>query len=290
MAKRTTEALNVEVDDPALSLVGWRIEDIRARLVTIPDGKNNYVQYVDVSGTARFHSEDWLDRFSRSPFVPPIVITFNRRDSVTPPSYKLTTLESIKTAKNTPVRIIESSYPWECKKPYTPHDLDLRITAYDIIQTTGSDFSLPPKKSSILPVEIVDETTLRSVLLKPENVLAYILRDKYKEELRVHAQGILEFGSVDELLEEDWHNPGLTLNDNHPFEIEVPKISIDILDDEDFFLETHEVGLYSCIPVNASGKLPSRQPRWTVSTGEDIDTYMGEPARAIVRIVDPEAT
>ncbi|MEU3958898.1 hypothetical protein AB0F42_03560 [Streptomyces buecherae] len=61
--EKKIEELDVQVDELALSLVGWQVENVRARLVTESFDGTRFQEIV-VSGTARFLREDWTDRFS----------------------------------------------------------------------------------------------------------------------------------------------------------------------------------------------------------------------------------
>jgi hypothetical protein len=66
VAKKVTE-VPVEINELALSLLGWEVQDFRARVTTDqyePDGK--CFHKLAISGVFRFNDADWVDCFSFS--------------------------------------------------------------------------------------------------------------------------------------------------------------------------------------------------------------------------------
>jgi hypothetical protein len=286
------EPLRVEVDELALSLVGWQVDEVQARLVTKTYGKKDHRQEVSVSGTLRFLSEDWTDRFSGSSYVPSPLLALVRRGGSAAPGLQAAVFETEKKASKRPLRFSHSSRRWECKQPLKPEDLELKLTAYDINEV-DSNFELTPEEVIDIPSEVIDDTTRSSVKARVVNATVQILVEDYSDNLRVHLEGVFEYGTAQQLLTDhvegdDWRDSAPTLEKECPFEVDVPQVEVEILDEVGFLLENGSFSIYAHIPVQEGGKLPGRQPRWVAQGNWDVDDMAGTPARVIVRIVDGE--
>ena len=87
MGSKKAEVIDIVVDELALSLVGWQVEDAQARLVTESHDRTDHEQQVAFSATFRFLSEDWTDRFKDSDgddYAAEVFLTLNRRDTPAP--------------------------------------------------------------------------------------------------------------------------------------------------------------------------------------------------------------
>ncbi|MGA5047647.1 hypothetical protein [Streptomyces arboris] len=297
MAKKIEE-LEVEVDELALSLVGWQVEGVRARLVTDSfDG--THFQEVVVSGTARFLREDWSDRFSGGEdddYPPTLLLGLSPVDRPELVSYEHALLERIKKVAKRPVRFSKTSRSWECSKRVKPETISLQVTSFDLSET---DLGLvwPESKVKPLPVELIDETAREGVRLKPTACGAAIVGKKHEGALQVRLGGFAEFGSATELLAdlvavEPWRSEGADgegdVEAEAPFEAPVPGITVEVLDGTDFLLDQREVSLYGRVPVGEGATLPSRQPRWVAQCSFDLDDLAGDPTRVVVRVLDSE--
>ncbi|WP_426569999.1 hypothetical protein [Streptomyces canus] len=292
------EEIDVEVDELALSLVGWQVENVRARLVT-DSFDDTHFQEIVVSGTARFLQEDWVDRFSRDKdddYPPTLLLGLSPVDQPESVSYTHALLETIKKAGKRPVRFSKSSSTWECSKPVKPEKIRLQVTSFDLDET-NLDLMWPSSKTKPLPVELIDETVHEAVRLKPTNCDATIFGKGHDASLQVRISGFAEFGSAKELLTdlvaiESWR--GDAPEDDHdvegecPFEALLPGITVEVLDATDFLLDKRETALYGRIPVGKGAALPSRQPRWIAQFPFDLDDLSGKPARVVVRVLDAE--
>ncbi|MGW5988211.1 hypothetical protein ACWFRT_02420 [Streptomyces anulatus] len=292
------EELEVKVDELALSLVGWQVENVRARLVT-DSFDDTHFQEIVVSGTARFLKEDWSDRFTRGEdddYPPTLLLGLSPVDRPELVSYTHTLLETVKKAGKRPVRFSESSRIWECSKPVKPEQIALHMTSFDL-EETGLGLVWPSSKTKSLPVELVDETVHEAVRLKPTTCDATVVGKKRDATLQVRLGGFAEFGSARELLAdyiamESWRGdePGddYDVEDECPFEVSMPGIAVEVLDDTDFLLDKCEVSLYGRVPVGEGAALPSRQPRWIAQCSFDLDDLSGVPTRVVVRVLDAE--
>lgn len=292
------EEIDVEVDELALSLVGWQVENVRARLVT-DSFDDTHFQEIVVSGTARFLREDWADRFSRDrddDFPPTLLLGLSPVDRPEAVSYTHALLETIKKAGKRPVRFSKSSRTWECSKPVKSGNIRLQVTSFDL-EEANLDLTWPSSKTRQLPVELIDETVHEAVRLKPTTCDATIFGKKDDASLQVRLSGFAEFGSAKDLLTdlvaiESWRGDAPEDDDDVesecPFEALLPGITIEVLDSTDFLLDKRETSLYGRIPVGKGAKLPSRQPRWVAQFPFDVSDLSGEPARVVVRVLDAE--
>lgn len=292
------EELNVEVDELALSLVGWQVENVRARLVT-DSFDDTHFQEIVVSGTARFLREDWSDRFSRDEddsYPPTLLLGLSPVDRPELAVYTYALLETIRKAGKRPVRFSRSSSSWECSKPVKPEKIKLQVTSFDVSET-DLDLAWPSAKTRPLPVELIDETAHEGVRLKLTACDATIVGKKRDASLQMRLGGFFEFGSAKELLAdlfavESWR--GDAPEDEHeikaecPFEVPLPGLAVEVLDESDFLLDKREVSLYGRIPVGEGAALPTRQPRWIAQFPFDLDELSGEPTRVVVRVLDAE--
>ncbi|OWY83840.1 hypothetical protein [Rhodococcus sp. BUPNP1] len=289
---KSAEPLDVEVDELALSLVGWQVDEVQARLVTKTYGKNDYRQEVVVSGTVRFLPEDRSDKFTSSDYAPPPLLVFSRKGSNTPPTYERALFETEKKARKRPLRFSETSRRWECSEPLSPADLHLRLTAFDISEV-DSNFELPTREGAEVEVNVIDDTTRAGVRARVSNVSAQIVPESYSKTLRVHMEGVFEFGTAQQLLDDyvaddDWRDETPTLEGECPFEVGVPEIEVEVLDGEGFLIATSGFQTYAHIRVQKGGKLPGRPPRWVAQDNLDVEDMSGKPTRVVVRIVDAD--
>ena len=130
MSSKKAEVIDIIVDELALSLVGWQVEDAQARLVTESHGRTGHEQQIAFSATFRFLSEDWTDRLKDSDgddFASEVLLTLNRCDTPAPSSnYKWVVLEKIKKAKKGLIGVSSQSDTWSCTDPLAAKDIDLR--------------------------------------------------------------------------------------------------------------------------------------------------------------------
>lgn len=285
-------ALGVEVDELALALAGWQVEECQARLVTESFGKQDHFQKIAVSGTLRFVPEQWSERFTGSGYVPSPHLVLNRRGGTMAPSFEWVLIETEKKAAKRPLRISRTSSAWECRAPLSPEDLVLGLTAYDLDEL-DTRFELPQAQALDLPLELLDETTRNSVRVKLDSTSAQLLGGGDGGQLRVHLEGTFEYGTAQSLLadylaSEGWPDDLTTLADACPFAVDVPGVVVEVVDETGFLLMQRELDLQGHIPVDAAGKLPGRRPRWAVQTGVDLEDLAGVPARALVRVLDAQ--
>ncbi|MFD3472340.1 hypothetical protein ACFWWM_39705 [Streptomyces sp. NPDC058682] len=295
---KTVQRLDLDVDERSLSHLGWRIDEIEARLITTTYGEWEHHQEIALSATARFRGEDWSDRFGRGDYAPALLLEIGRTGSPTPPQYKRLVMETVPKVSERPWRISETSSSWERESPLAPEEITLRITALDV-EEIESDFDLAPEKHTVLPIEVIDESTQTSaVRLTVTTSSANVLHDPWDSRLRVHLAGSAECGAPEELLavhlaEHDWRDQDSTLEDVCPFEVRLPGLVVEVLEEGGSPLREMEISFYGSIPVGEAGEPPARRPRWIADAIYDLpyvapEHTAREPARVIVRIVDDD--
>lgn len=299
MGSKKTEVIDISVDELALSLVGWQVEDAQARLVTESHGRTNHEQQLAISTTFRFLSEDWTARFKDSDgddYAPSAFLALNRRDAPAPASnYEWVILGKIRKAKKGLIRVSAKTDTWICQAPLAPKDLDLRLTAYDLDYVSdlyiNSKLRLPSPTTIPLEIVIVDETSVEGPHAKFGASHAYVSQGDGCKTLTVHTEGTFEFGTAEDLLKAyvdrcDYAAYESTVDDYAPFEVDVPEIKFEILDDTGFLLEHRTCTFYGHIPIDDQGNVPRRQPRWIGRHVINIDDLPGDPHRVVVRVTD----
>lgn len=300
MADASFEELEVVVDDLGLSLLGWQIQDARARLTTRPDYKG-FRQELTVSGTAYFIPEDWSDRFVRSDddrYPPALLLKVTRPKFEASPIYvRIDPLRYIGQVRKRAIRFSETMRKWQVKQPLTAHDITVGVTAFDLDEGTIRRVELPLGKTSTLPVDFVDETTRKAFQMKVNVMSARVYRRKGESSVHLHTEGSCGFGSVDELFvthladtPNRLRRSGHGFSDEAPFEVELPEVEFELLDETGFILERQSVDFDTTafISVDANGGLPRREPRWILQRFLDVEDLPGMPARACIRFVDPD--
>ncbi|MFG2356342.1 hypothetical protein [Streptomyces sp. NPDC048521] len=289
---RKIEDLQVEVDELGLSLVGWQVDDVRARLMT-DSFDDVHFQEIVVSGTARFLPEDWTERFTGDDpenYPPTLLIGVSHAGAPDAVTYGYALLETIRKAGKRPVRFSKSSRTWECATPVRPDEITLRMTSFDL-EETNIDFVFPSVTPQPLPLDVIDETAHEAVRLKPTAGDAVLVGKDTDRCLQVRLGGFAEFQSADRLLAdlvavEEWRSQDLA--EECPFETPVPGLAVEVVDSTGFLLDKRETSLYGRIPVGEGGRVPSRRPRWIAQYSFDLDDLPGEPDRVVVRLLDAE--
>lgn len=299
MSSKRTEIIDISVDELALSLVGWQVEEAQARLVTKSRDWGDPEQQLAVSAAFRFLSEDWTDRFMRSgkgSYAPTVYIALNRHDAPAPSSdFNRVFFETIQKAKKGLIRVSAKSEAWICQAPLAAKDLDLRLTAYDLHDVSGryvnSEATLPSPTTTPLEIIVVDETSVGAP--RPNVTIAHAFVSKRDDEstLTVHTEGTFHFGSAEDLLKvyrdrQDWVDRVATVKDSVPFEVAVPEIRFEILDGTGFLLNDRTCNFDGHIPVDDQGNVPGRQPRWIGRKVFAISDLPGDPHRVVVRVTD----
>lgn len=294
MDKKVTE-VPVEINELALSLLGWEVQDFRARVTTEQyesDGK--CFHKLAVSGVFRFNDADWGDCFSYSRDYPthPIMLLSSPSISNRPAVCRLYA-GGIK--KGRPVRVADDDWFINTYSPIDHGDLQIELTAYDSVHSDNGISDIPLQMTQI-PIELVDESDPSSVRLAFDQIEAFTHRkfgDQDDTRLGlIRAVGRVTFGTPEELLADwvsTWRQPPRTtptVADKAPFSRGTPTVTFDILDDTGFLLEQIRGDIDITVHVDERGHGPSRAPRWLLDLKFDPDDYSAPPSRIIGRLED----
>jgi hypothetical protein len=296
VANKVTEVTEVpvEINELALSLLGWEVQDFRARVTTDGYDDGDCFHKLAVSGVFRFNDADWVDCFSFSREYPtnPVMLLSSPSISNRPAVSRLNT-GAIK--KDRPVRVADNDFFINTYRPIDHGDLRIELTAYDSVGSRSGISDIPLQVQE-MPIELADESSPSSVRLAFEQIEAFTHR-KYgdQDDARlglIRAAGRVTFGTPEELLADwvsTWRQPPRTtptVADKAPFSRDTPKLMFDILDDTGFLLEQVRGDIGITVHVDERGHGPSRAPRWLLALEFDPDDYSAPASRIIARLED----
>ena len=293
MAKKVTE-VPVEINELALSILGWEVQDFRARVATDQHRSDgNCFHKLAVSGVFRFNDADWVDCFSFSREYPthPIMLLSSPSLSTRP---AICRLNAGAINKSRPVRVADDDWFINTYRPIDHGDLRIELTGYDSVESS-SGITYIPLVEEELPIELVDESGASSVRVTFDQLEAFTHRKQDDDEARhglIRAAGRVTFGTPEELLADwvsTWRKPVTTtptVAAKAPFSRSTQHLMFDILDDTGFLLEQIRGDININVHVDERGRTPSRAPRWLVNLDFDPDDYSAPISRIVARIED----
>lgn len=293
MAKKVSE-VPVEINELALSLLGWEVQDFRARVTTEQySSGGSCFHKLAVSGVFRFNDADWVDCFSHSREYPmrPIMMVSSPALSNRPAFCRLW-VRDIKQGR--PLRVAEDDWFINTNRPIDHGDLRIEVTAVDSIESYNGISRIPLQPTEI-PIELVDESTPSNVCLTFDQLEAFAHRKEDEDDAQrglIRAAGRVTFGTPDKLLADwvsTWRNPPHTtptVAAKAPFSRDAPNLMFDVLDDTGFILEQLRGDIDITVHVDKHGDTPSRAPRWLVNLDFKPDDYSAPVGRIMARIED----
>lgn len=291
---KTVTEVPVELNELALSLLGWEVQDFRARVSTEQHKTGGSCFHkIAISGVFRFNDADWVDCFSYSREYPnhPVMLLSSPAISDQPAVCRLY-VGDIKQGR--PLRIAEDDWFIHTYRPIDHTDLRIEVTAYDAVASYNGIAYIPLVEEPIA-IELADESTPSSVRLTVDRLEAFQHRKDDDDEGRyglIVASGRVIYGTPEELLADwvaTWQRPARTtptVADKAPFSRQTPRLTFDVLDDTGFMLEQLRGDVDITIHVDEHGKTPSRAPRWLVNLAFDPDDYSAPVSRIVARIED----
>jgi hypothetical protein len=293
VSKKTVTEIPVEINELALSLLGWEAQDFRARVTTTQYDDGDCFHKLAVSGVFRFNDDDWVDcfRFSKEYPTHPIMVLRSPALSTLPAISELY-VGDIKQGRA--LRMADDGYFINTRRSIDHGDLRIEVTAYDSVETSNR-ISCIPLQAIEIPVELVDESTPSHVRLTFDQLEAFQHRADDKGDGQhglIRATGRVTFGTPEELLADwvsTWKDPpraAPTVASKAPFSREAPTLVFDVLDDTGFILEQLRGGIDVDVRVDKGGRTPSRVPPWLVNLEFDPDGYSAPVGRIIARIED----
>lgn len=284
--------LAVEIDEVALSVLGWEIASFQARLVAdwYDDDDDDDVFYeVAASMELRFHPDDWQVRHAgSSDFLPNVIWQLRSRTRGPLSSYQCVTLAVKSKAMRAPKLVSERMQTWEAKYPLNPDDLYIWVGGFDWDYTDGSRTS-PGLDWVDVPIEVLDHTTLRGVRTEITELSARI-RDG--EQLEVTARAIHPIGNGEELMAAaydfaDWSvDPKSPVRKQDEFEVTAPQLIINVFDVTGFLLGSRETQ-EGKVTIGEGGVIPPRPATSITAVEFRLRDLSDMPARVVVRLQDP---
>lgn len=293
MAQKRVSEVQVGVNDLALSLLGWEVQDFRARVTTEEYEDGDCFHKLAVSGVLRFNNDDWTDCFSSREYPSSPVMVMRSPSLSTMPA--VSELYAETPTNGRPVRISENDWFVSSHRPIDHSDLRIELTGYDSVDIDRG-ISHIPLDVKMIPIELVDASTPSSVRLTFDQMDAFTHQassdDPSARFGHLRVAGRATFGSPEELLADwvsTWRGPvtkAPTVMDKAPFDRPTPNLVFDVLDDTGFLLEQIQGDISIYIPVDADGRTPSRAPRWLVDHEFEPDEYSAPVGRIIARLED----
>lgn len=287
---RATTDVDVSVDELGLSVRGWEVQDLRARVSTDDYGKGNQFHKLTVSGVMRFNPDDWTDCFGHSRDYPPPVVIAIRSPKLS--EHEATFRPVFVSAKEAtrPVRFSENDWFVHTYEAIDHDDITLAVTAYDGYEGRG-DMSYIPVGVEPIPVEVVDETTRPGTKLAVRGLHVFTHAGASATYGRIQVTGRVAVGTLDELAAQ--HRTGKSrskadapLADLVPFACPVPQLSFDFLDETGFLLEQVRVRLGMYVSVSEDARTPGRVGQWRIDKEFSPDDFSAPAAKVIMRIED----
>lgn len=284
----------VQLDEIALSLLGWELVDLRARVAVSPLGSTTYTNLLAAAGELRFHPDDWRDRFddedmSPSDYLPPILWQLRSAQHGPLMSYQQLLHRPKVKEMRAPKAISSSTQQWLSRSAPDPDDLSLWVTAVDWEEIDGWR-SEPSVQWAGLPVELVDQTTLCGIQTNVRELTARI-RDDEEVEVSLWAQFTL--GTAEQLLadaigSDEFHgDPHAPVGKQEDYKVQTPDVTIDLYDETGFLLNSRTLSNYRWVGVKEGGIVPRRSPTMAAVAGTRLNDLIAAPHRVVVRLTDP---
>ncbi|KAA1419216.1 hypothetical protein F0U44_12260 [Nocardioides humilatus] len=278
--------LAIEIDEAALSVLGWEVANCAVRMKVDDYGDCAYSE-ISLSAELRFHPDSWAVRHSGTDYVPNVVWQLRSQTAGPISNYAYVTIAETLKGVRAPKLLSEKSHHWETKKRPKADDLYIWIGAFDWTDLpTGLQ---PGRKWKNVPVEVMDHTTLRGVRTEPTEVVARI-RDK--EELEVMIQSVHPLGTGDELMaaaaaHSEWQlDTDKPLERQDDFQVTRPDMLIQVFDNTGFLLDESHSSEEE-VTVAKGGVVPRRSATSVFGCSFYLDDLAGKPARVVIRLTDP---
>lgn len=294
MSKKQVVPLAVELDEVALSIVGWEVGDLHARLVSSIYDDTAFHE-VAASAELRFHPEDWAVRFNKTDmlseddYLSAIVWQLRSRARGPLMSYQQMVLSLKKKEVRAPKLVSAQMRAWETSGPIDATDLYIWVGAVDWDEIDGT-YSEPSWHWTDVRFEVVDYTAPRGITVSVNEASARI-RDG--ENLEVSIRATHAIGSAEDLLVgaiesgDFYGDRGAPIEEQEDFAVQAADVVVHVFDKTGFLLDSREISNYRWVNVREGGRCPPRSPSLVCVVGFELEDLSGEIDRVVIRFQDP---
>ncbi|WP_231984536.1 hypothetical protein [Mycobacterium sp. 852014-52144_SCH5372336] len=273
---KTIVDVPVEVNEPSLLMRGWRAIEARARVTS------DMWHTLSLSTTFEFSEREWSARYTDSDRLAPVVLEISN------PRLGETRYVNLYLPNPTDVRAgkvrssISDTIAYDIPN-FRALDLQLKLTCFDDVDVSGQIAPLP-KLVRTLAADFEESSMLLDAFDIELDVDAYIGGSDEINEAVVCIRGQLTPASYGKLVEvthrrDEWRDEG-------EFDIPLPNVEVDILDDTDFLLTRLDAYHLMRLEGTTDGAVPDRPAEWLDYLTIGVDELAGEPTKVVVRLVD----
>ncbi|MCV7056047.1 hypothetical protein H7I56_12790 [Mycolicibacterium gilvum] len=267
----------IGLDEVALAHRGWSCLDARARL------KVDNWSRLSVSLELSHDAEAWTNRFIDPDFMlSPLVLEVT---SVATGliSYASFGFRDAASAVAGDIHEAVSGVISYGDDPVSASDLRLKLTSFDAADVP---LSIRPLQTVRRPLKVQFRSASAGLdaLDHEIDVDAYVSsEDPDDEEVTVCVRGVTTMAAYRKLVEvtasrDEGHEDG-------EFEIRLPNVQVDVLDETDFLLKRFEATHYMEVSGASADDVPKRAAEWVDFFTESADELAGEPSKVVVRLV-----
>ena len=236
-----------------------------------------------LSMTLEFSKENWATRFKGSDWLSPVVL------EISSPTMGEATYIDLRVSDQSQLRArkvrsaISGSIAYDIPN-VSPSDLKLKLTSFDAVDAMSRIYPLP-KVAQVVAIEFEDETSNAEVLDVDLDADAFVSKGGDDPgDVVICIRGEATLAPYHRLVEmtarrDEWREKG-------EFEILLPDIEVDLLDDSNFLL--HRLEAYHGLEASGSREsdTPNRPAQWLDYLTVSVDELPGEVSKVIVRLVD----
>jgi hypothetical protein len=275
VAKKVID-IPVEVDELSLLRRGWRTVEARARVTS------DMWHTLALSTTFEYSEQDWSMRYKDTDWLSPVVLEISS-PRLGESRYVDLLVSDPSRVRGGKVRSSTSDTIAYDLPALSASDLSLKLLSVDAADVSGRISPLPQLVRN-LTVEFEEDASVLEALDIDLDVDAFVGGSEDQSEVIASIRGQATLVPYEKLVDitarrDEWRDEG-------EFEIRLPDIEVDVLDDTDFLLIRIEA--YHGLEVSGSSDedVPNRPAEWLDYLTTGVDELAGEPSKVIVRLVD----
>jgi hypothetical protein len=275
VAKKIVD-IPVDVDEPSLLRRGWRAVEARGRVTS------DMWHTLALSTTFEFSKRDWSARYTDADRLAPVVLQLSS-PTLGETRYANLFLSDPGQVRGGKIRSSMSDTITYDLPELRASDLQLKLLSFDDVDVSGRISPLP-NLIRTLSAEFEESSTSLDAFDIDLDVDAYIGGSDEDNEVIVCVRGQLAPASYAKLVEvtarrDEWRDEG-------EFDISLPNVEVDVLDDTDFLLTRLDAYHLMKLEGSAEQDVPNRPAEWLDYLTTGVDELAGEPSKVIVRLID----